>query len=90
MSFNPPCSAVTPKKSLNRRTDNLCQVFLATELAECAARPEDGELVETEWLDIAELDGNPRLQVVFERCMGIKGVHGENAGKGASPGRSRS
>ena len=30
----------------NRKTDDLCHVFLATELEECATRPDDGELIE--------------------------------------------
>ncbi len=40
----------------NRRTDDLCHVFLATELEECATRPDDGELIETEWVNVAEFD----------------------------------
>ena len=40
----------------NRKTDDLCHVFLATELEECATRPDDGELIETEWVDVAEFD----------------------------------
>ena len=42
--------------SSNRRTDNLCHVFLATDLAQGAARPDDSEIVETEWVEVAELD----------------------------------
>ena len=40
----------------NRRTDVLCHVFLATELEVCDARPDEGELIETEWVDVAEMD----------------------------------
>ena len=42
--------------SNNRRTDSLFHVFLATELETCSASPEDGELIDVEWVDIAEFD----------------------------------
>lgn len=42
--------------SSNRRTDNVCHVFLATDLVQVAARPDDNEIVGTEWVAIEELD----------------------------------
>ena len=40
----------------NRRTDNVIHVFLATENDTYIANREDNELIETEWVNVAEID----------------------------------
>jgi ADP-ribose pyrophosphatase YjhB (NUDIX family) len=40
----------------NRHSSRKCRVFLATQLEERSATPDEAEFIETEWLDIATLD----------------------------------
>ena len=40
----------------NRHSGRKCRIFLATQLEECRAAPDEAEFIETEWLDIATVD----------------------------------